>query len=118
MFCAKLLTTVCGLTLAFAVLLGLRQQRLELMHEMSVLHRQMDADRKQTWDLQTRIAENARPEAIRLAAERVGLDLRSAVAAWPVPADAANPPRRMVRAHAGGEDAFMRPMPSGSEVLR
>ena len=75
MFFAKLTTAVVVLVLAFAVLLGLRQQRLELMHEMSVLHRQMDGDRKETWDLQTAIAARTQPQKLREAAERVGLEL-------------------------------------------
>ena len=74
MFFAKLMTAVLVLVLAFAVVLGLRQQRLELMHEMSVLHQQMDADRKETWDLQTDIAARTQPQKLRDAAERVGLE--------------------------------------------
>ncbi|MFA9478355.1 hypothetical protein ACERK3_08605 [Phycisphaerales bacterium AB-hyl4] len=62
-----------------AVLLGLRQHRLEMMHDMVRVHREMDAVRQQTWDLQVRIAERLEPEALRDAVERADLSLEPAV---------------------------------------
>jgi cell division protein FtsL len=66
--------------LVLAVLIGsavftLRQQRLELMHEITSLHRQMNRDRQATWDSQVRIADHTTPKALRDAITRTGLDM-------------------------------------------
>lgn len=68
------------MALVFAVLIGssifnLRQQRLELMHEVTGLHRQMNRDRQTTWDTQVRIAERTGPEALREALARTGIEM-------------------------------------------
>ena len=69
-----------------AVQLDLRQQRIEIMHEMAVLHGRMDTHRRKTWDLQVRIASFTQPMVLRDAIARAQLllqpDLPGAV---PVP---------------------------------
>lgn len=42
---------------------------------MADLHTAMDSDRKALWDLQVRIAEASRPEALEAALQRRGIDL-------------------------------------------
>ena len=58
-----------------AALLGLRQQRLQMQHEMTRMHGRMDAARQQTWDLQVRIAEGTQPLVLQEALQRAGLEL-------------------------------------------
>jgi len=58
-----------------AGLLALRHQQLKLRNEMARLHTQMDQTRRETWDLQTRIATRASPHALREAIERSRLEL-------------------------------------------
>lgn len=77
---AKLLTALVLAVLIGAAIFNLRQQRLELMHEITVLHRQMDRDRQATWDAQVRIASQTSPEALREALVRAGLTMEPAVA--------------------------------------
>ena len=70
------LTLVIVLTAGIgAALLGLRQQRLALMHEMAKLHQQMLQDRQATWDLQVRNNTELAPRQLKMAIEQAGLDL-------------------------------------------
>ncbi|MEM6393774.1 MAG: hypothetical protein AAF797_13450 [Planctomycetota bacterium] len=71
----RLLFAIVCCVFVLALLLGLRQQRLTEMHRMADLHTQMDRDRKALWDLQVRIAEVGRPEALEAALERRGIEL-------------------------------------------
>ena len=75
---AKLLTALVFAVLIGACLFNLRQQRLELMHEVTDLHRQMNRDRQATWDTQVRIAERTGPQALRDALARTGLEMEPA----------------------------------------
>ena len=45
-------------------LLSLRQQRLEIMNEITAEHRKVDKIRRDIWDVQVRIAEKARPSEV------------------------------------------------------
>lgn len=72
---ARLITVVVFATAVAAVLLGLRQQRLQVMHEMAQLHAQINEDRQAMWDLQVRIAERMQPEALHEAIARAGLEV-------------------------------------------
>lgn len=76
---AKLLTALVLAVIVGAAVFNLRQQRLELMHEITVLHRQMNQDRQATWDTQVRIASQTNPQALRDALTRAGLTMEPAV---------------------------------------
>ncbi|QQE11138.1 hypothetical protein JD969_16785 [Planctomycetota bacterium] len=74
-------------------LLSLRQQRLEIMNEMTAEHRKVDKIRRNIWDVQVRIAEKAKPSEVErvikkseLAFEPVvgALDQRTAEAPAPI----------------------------------
>jgi len=75
---AKLLTALVCVVLIGAAVFNLRQQRLELMHEVTDLHRQMNKDRQATWDSQVRIAELTRPDALHESLVRTGLEVEPA----------------------------------------
>lgn len=77
---AKLLTALVLAVVIGSAVFSLRQQRLELMHEITGLHRQMNRDRQATWDMQVRIAGRTRPEALRDAISRAGIEMEPAVA--------------------------------------
>ena len=72
---AKMITVVVFAAAVGAVLLGLRQQRLQLMHEMARMHAQMNRNRQDTWDLQVKIAEKTQPTELREAIARLNLEL-------------------------------------------
>ncbi|MEM7682200.1 MAG: hypothetical protein AAF288_09620 [Planctomycetota bacterium] len=55
----RAVAAVVGVLAIAAGLLGMRQHRLELMHEAARLHDQMDRDRQRLWELETHIAEAA-----------------------------------------------------------
>jgi cell division protein FtsL len=76
---AKLLTALVFTVVIGACIFNLRQQRLELMHEVTGLHRQMNRDRQATWDKQVRIAELTQPETLRQALQRAGMEMEPAV---------------------------------------
>jgi len=77
---AKLLTALVCIVVIGAAIFNLRQQRLELMHEVTDLHRQMNRDRQATWDSQVRIAERVHPNALREAMARTGMQVEPALA--------------------------------------
>ena len=87
----KLLTALVFAVAIGAAVFNLRQQRLELMHEITGLHRQMNSDRQATWDTQVRIAERAQPQALREALARAGMDMEPA-AGHAQPHQPQNPP--------------------------
>lgn len=57
------------------VLLGMRQQRLELMHEITLLFRQSRRTQHDLWELQARTAAAVNPRKIESAATEAGLEL-------------------------------------------
>ena len=69
------MTTVVFLAALGAALLGLRQHRLTLRHEMTEMHGRLNAERKALWDAQVRIVEGTSPAALREAIARAGLKL-------------------------------------------
>ncbi len=81
---AKLLTALVLAVVIGSAVFTLRQQRLELMHEIAGLHGQMNRDRQATWDTQVRIAEHTGPEALNEALTRVGLEMEPAATQVPV----------------------------------
>ena len=72
---AKLLILILFATVVAAMLLAMRQERFEAMHEMATLHQQMDRQRQSMWKLQARIADAADPPALLHAIERTELAL-------------------------------------------
>ena len=77
MMYAKLWVVVTSLAAISVALLGLRQKRLEVMHEIAVLNRQMNSDRQQMWDLQVRVAQDVSPPRLETAIDRCGLLLET-----------------------------------------
>lgn len=75
----KLLTALVMVVVIGACIFNLRQQRLELMHEVTGLHRQMNRDRQATWDTQVRIAERTQPEVLRESLVRAGMEMEPAI---------------------------------------
>ena len=71
----KALFTLISLVIVAAVLLTMRQQRFETMHEMAQLHRQMNDDRQRLWNLQTDISRRLEPDALRAAMVRAQLTI-------------------------------------------
>lgn len=61
------------------VMLSLRQQRFEAMHEMAELHREMNAAREAIWDRQVEIAARTRPQRLERALESSGAPLEPVV---------------------------------------
>jgi len=72
---AKLSILILFATVVAAMLLEMRQERFEAMHEMATLHRQMDQQRQSMWKLQASIADAADPPALMHAIERTELAL-------------------------------------------
>ncbi len=91
---AKLFVTVLAATALGAGLLGLRQQRLQTMHEMAELHADMDRPRRDTWDLQIEIGEKIEPDRLREAIDRNQLVMEPSTRA---PDSADLPPSQFVQ---------------------
>lgn len=92
---AKLFIAVLAITVLGAALLGLRQQRLQTMHEMAELHADMDRARRDTWNLQVEIGEKIEPDRLREAIERNQLVLEPSTRS----SDSAEPPAQFVWGH-------------------
>ena len=88
----KMLAVILSATLLGAMLLDMRQQRLEAMHEMAELHSRISQLRTSMWNLQGRIASKVEPQQLRAAIERAGLNLE--------PITPAVPQRRTLFVHA------------------
>jgi len=76
---AKLLTALVLAVVIGAAVFNLRQQRLELMHQIAGMQSQMNRDRQATWDTKVRIAERTGPDALHDALKRAGLQMEPAV---------------------------------------
>jgi len=82
MFYKALFLIVVG-TLTASALLTLRQQRYETMHQMTQLHQQIATNRRDLWDMQTRIAGQLKPDVLTEAVKRAQLQLESVTPAGP-----------------------------------
>lgn len=71
----KILAIILLMTLLGLQLLNMRQQRLEIMHDMAGLHRQLDRTRQKMWQSQVAIAVQIEPSRLRAAIERTDLHL-------------------------------------------
>ncbi len=76
---AKLLTALVLAVVIGAAVFNMRQQRLELMNEITRLHGQMNRDRQATWDTQVRIANRTGPDALHDALTRAGMQMEPTV---------------------------------------
>jgi cell division protein FtsL len=76
----KLLTALVLAMVIGSAVFNLRQQRLELMNEITGLQGQMNRDRQATWDTQVRISKRTSPEALHEALTRAGMEMEPAVA--------------------------------------
>ncbi len=88
----KLLILIVLATGIGAALLGLRQQQLEIAHEATFLHRQINHARHSLWAWQSRIAEQLEPQHLRGVLDRMPLELE------PVTADATDHAEPIARA--------------------
>lgn len=61
----KLLLVILTAFVTAAGLLVMRQQRLELAHRASVVHRRLSEQERSLWELQHRIATACRPAFVR-----------------------------------------------------
>ena len=84
----RIITLIVLATLLGVALLHLRQKRIDAMHDMAQLHRQMDRSRKEQWDLQSRIADRLSPDELRAAFDRAGLKLEPITPTAPPQAEA------------------------------
>jgi hypothetical protein len=71
----KVLATAVFLVAIGAALLGMRQYRQTLRHDVTRLHEQMNESRQAVWDLHVRIAERIEPKRLKAAIDRAGLEL-------------------------------------------
>ncbi|MEX0777437.1 MAG: hypothetical protein WD042_17165 [Phycisphaeraceae bacterium] len=71
----KLTVLVLMITATSASLLWLRQQRLQIGHDIAQAHRQIDANRQLVWDLRAKVAQRVEPTALNDALARADLNL-------------------------------------------
>ncbi len=77
---AKLAIVLIAAAAIGAVLLGLRQQRVQTVGRMAAMHAQMNRTRQSMWDTQVRIAQHANPSQLKDALQRAGLQVEPMVA--------------------------------------
>lgn len=70
---AKLLITIFSLGLIAAALLVIRQQRIDIAHDMAKTHQRIVEQESQLWRLRAEVVRRCRPEDVRAALERSGL---------------------------------------------
>lgn len=75
---AKMLLLIAITTVVAMMLLAIRQQRVEAMHGMVSLHREINENRQLLWEWQSRIADTTTPATLRKAIKRTGLALEPA----------------------------------------
>lgn len=75
---SKLIFLVVAACVVGLWLLSMRQQRLELMHEMTDLYRRTHTARQGMWALQSRASTHLTPDSLHAAVERSRLYLESA----------------------------------------
>lgn len=80
---ARVLILIVAMTALAVSVLALRQQRYDTMHEMAVLHQQLNGNRQDLWHWQSRIAERTEPGALQDALKRAGLVLEPVTTAPP-----------------------------------
>ena len=73
-----------------AMLLGLRQQRFETMHNMAKIHSGMNSTRQTMWNLQTRVAGHIQPARLQEAITQANLPFETFTPSTPVEAKLAS----------------------------
>jgi hypothetical protein len=81
---SKCATAIIIAALTGAVLLGLRQQRFETMHNMAKLHAGMNSTRQTLWNLQTRVAGQIEPSHLQDAVTAANLPFETFTPSAPV----------------------------------
>jgi len=74
MYSKLLFVILCAAVIAIGLLI-MRQQRIEAMHEMAMIHRQINRDRQSLWEWQARIAGATTPRRLSEAIARAGIRL-------------------------------------------
>jgi hypothetical protein len=69
---AKLLIIIVAIGAAACALLVVRQQRVELAHDVAMTHNRLLQHESALWDLRTEIAARVRPGDVRLLVDRMG----------------------------------------------
>ncbi len=65
----RFLLMIAVVAAAGLLLLSLRQQRIAVIHEMSILHRALDADRARLWHVRSDLSPTALPGGLTAAAD-------------------------------------------------
>lgn len=69
---AKSLVIILTLGATACALLVIRQQRIDTVHEMSVIHQRLLGHERTLWELRSEIAKRCRPSQVRLAMNQMG----------------------------------------------
>jgi len=80
----KCSTAIIIAALTGALLLGLRQQRFETMHEMAKTHSAINSTRQTMWNLQTRVAGSIEPTRLQDAITKANLPFETFTPSAPV----------------------------------
>ncbi len=67
----KLLTIIVTIVLTACALLIMRQQRLETVHEMQMMHRQLLEQETTLWLLRSRISDHCQPQRVQEMLDRI-----------------------------------------------
>lgn len=72
----KCVLTILALTGISAGLLELRHEKLEMIHQMASMHREVEGQRRSMWDAQARIAQLVQPSRLEqvIASQRLALE--------------------------------------------
>jgi len=69
---AKLLFIIVIVGATSCALLVIRQQRIDTVHDMSVIHERLLRHERTLWELRSEIAKRCRPSQVRLAMNHLG----------------------------------------------
>ncbi len=72
---AKLTVVIVGLTCIAAGLMSLRQEKMEISHDIAQAHRDINTHRQSLWRLQSKVAREVEPRALRESITKAGLEL-------------------------------------------
>ena len=78
MFARILVTIVLGVGIAVG-LLTLRQQELEIMHDMTKMHKKIDETRREIWDLKVKIAQESTPSELKAVLQKADMKMKPIV---------------------------------------
>lgn len=90
MFLRCIALIVCVTAIAGLVLV-IRQQRVQTLNEMAILHRQAVRTRYEIWGLQGKVAGQMHPQRLRDSIARAHLELEPALAELAPPAEEQRP---------------------------